>query len=117
MMLYLRFNKLFINLFYFIIIKKRQFGLRKGASCCSSVTVLKEIIHSYICKPSIVHYCMVDLSKALERVDAQLIVSKLKNSSVPPLICNLVNFIFHVHMSMLDSMNLNLDLRCIFVRP
>ena len=77
-----------------IDLNKRQFGFRKGASCCSTVTIFKEIIHSYNSEKSNVHCCMVDLSKAFDRVDAQLLVRKLKQTSVPPLICNLVGFMY-----------------------
>ena len=40
------------------------------------------------------HCCMVDLSKAFDRVDVQLLVRDLKLTSVPPLICNLMCFMY-----------------------
>ena len=77
-----------------IDVNKRQFGFRKSVSCCSNVTIFKEIIHSYNSENSNVLCCMVDFSKAFYRVDAQLLVRNLKQTSVSPLICNLMGLIY-----------------------
>ena len=57
-----------------------------------------EIFHSNNSESSNVHCSTVNLSKTFERVDAQLLVTKLTQTSVPPLICNLVYSITYVNV-------------------
>ena len=77
-----------------IDLNKRQFGFRKDASCFSTVTIFKEIVHSYKSEKSNVYCCMVNFTKAFDRVDAKLLVRKLKQTSVPPLIYNFMGFMY-----------------------
>ena len=72
----------------------RQFGFRSGTGCTTAVSVLKETIHSYLNQGSVVHCAMVDLTKAFDKVNYNILVEKLRHTILPLSIVNILNFMF-----------------------
>ena len=72
----------------------RQFGFRSGTGCTTAVSVLKETIHSYLDHGSVVHCAMVDLTKAFDKVNYNILLKKLKDTNLSPSIINILEFMF-----------------------
>ena len=70
-----------------------QFGYRKNTSTKIAVTVLKEVINKYLSEGSVVYSCFMDLSKAFERVDHNLLMSKLRTTAIPAFVVNIIDII------------------------
>ena len=60
-----------------------QFGYRSGASTVLATALLKETIGGSIAGGSSVYSCFLDMSKAFERVNHDLLLSKLANKGLP----------------------------------
>ena len=72
-----------------------QFGFRTKTSCPSAVLVLKETVLKYTRENSNVHCAMVDLSKAFDRINYSILMTKLRATSLQYMYYNTcVNVIF-----------------------
>ena len=60
-----------------------QFGFRKNTSCLSAITVVKETIHYYNNQGSNVHCAKIDLSKAFDKLNHDILFCKMMNSEMP----------------------------------
>jgi hypothetical protein len=70
----------------YLMISKRQFGYRSNVGCVTATTVLKETILKYNMANCNVHCCFVDYSKAFDKLNINVLVSKLIDTDLPPLI-------------------------------
>ena len=66
-----------------IDIDSHQFGFRKNTGCVSAITVLKESVLRYNSEGSNVHCAMVDLSKAFDKINHKILITKLIDANVP----------------------------------
>ena len=55
--------------------------------------ILREILNSNIDGDSTIYSCLLDLSKAFERVDHAKLLTKLQENHLPPFILNMIKFI------------------------
>ncbi len=56
---------------------QHQFGYRKNTGCLNVVSVLKEIILNYTNKNTNVHTAVLDMSKAFDKINHNILVKKL----------------------------------------
>ena len=81
-----------------------QFGYRSGSSTILATTLLKEAIDDYISDGGKVYTCFLDMSKAFEYVDHELLQNKLVCRGMPSYVVNMLRTIYsrtsvsvHVH--------------------
>ena len=64
-------------------ISANQFGFRKQTSCQNAIIFLKETVPSYTSEGSKVHCAFTDMSKAFDKLQHSLILTKIDSTSVP----------------------------------
>ena len=75
-------------------LSNQQFGFRKHTGCLSAITIVKETIFKYNSEATDVHCVKVDLSKAFDRININILFSKLLTSGLDPSIVNLVRAMY-----------------------
>ena len=75
-------------------ISRHQFGYRPNTSTLMATCLLKETVQNYLDENSNVYACFLDLSKAFERVNHDLLLDKMKINGTPDKILKILNFIF-----------------------
>ena len=71
-----------------------QFGYRSGSSTILATTLLKEAIDGYISDGGTVYACFLDMSKAFEYVDHELLLNKLVCRGMPSYVVNMLRTIY-----------------------
>ena len=71
-----------------------QFGFRKKVGCLSAITLVKETVFKYNNENSNVHCAMIDLSKAFDCVNKNILFAKLRKSSLNLKIIDLLQFMY-----------------------
>jgi len=69
-----------------------QFGFTPGSDCQSAILFAKETILSYTGANSDVHCAAIDLSKAFDRVNFDIMLDKLCSSSLPSSIVRVIDY-------------------------
>ena len=72
----------------------RQFGFRSGSGCETAVTIFKEVIENYNRKSSDVHCAFIDMTKAFDKVNCSKLVDKLKKTTLPSELVNIIDFMY-----------------------
>ena len=70
-----------------------QFAYRSDSSTILANAILREILNSDIVSDCTIYSCLLDLSKAFERVDHAKLLTKLQENHLPPFILNMIKFI------------------------
>jgi hypothetical protein len=81
-------NKLNIEL------NTRQFGFRKGTSTTMAVTALTETVKKYIKKQSKIYATFLDLSKAFDKVNHNILICKMQDKGISPFVINTLDFMY-----------------------
>ena len=76
----------------YIRLNDRQHGFRTNYSTGSACLVLKETVLNYVNSNSAVYACFVDISKAFDSVNHEILMKKLIEYGVPEVIVNLIKF-------------------------
>ena len=74
----------------FLKINRLQFGFRKHTSCLMTTAILKEIVSHYNSKGSNVYTVFVDLKKAFDKVNHKILIAKLIDKNVSPVLIKLL---------------------------
>ena len=74
-----------------------NYGFCSGKGYKYAVTLVRETVDPYI-KNSFVHCCLLDLSKAFDRLDVDILIGKLLKITVPMNIIRVVHDIFKMCM-------------------
>ena len=75
-----------------IKINYRQFGFKKGSSCALITSVLQEIIEFYNSKGSDGIVAFLDLTKAYDKVNNKILITKMIESKIHPKIITIFRF-------------------------
>ena len=71
-----------------------QFGYREQTSTILAVTLSKETIRSYIEDSSSVYACFLDMSKAFERVNPEILLAKMQSKGLPHFVIDIFKCTF-----------------------
>ncbi len=74
-------------------VDQHQFGYRKNTGCLNVVSVLKETILNYTNKNTNVHTAVLDMSKAFNKINHNILVEKLvEETQLPTLIIKMIKY-------------------------
>ena len=75
-------------------LNSKQLGFRCGSSRLSTVTLLRKTAEQYIKQRSEVHCAMIDLTKALDKINSELLVAELLRTTLPRLVMDIIVFMY-----------------------
>ena len=78
----------------YLVLNNRQFGFRANTGCIPAVALVKEVISKYNNENSSVHCAMLDLSKAFDRVNKNILFKKLAATDLNPRYINILHFMY-----------------------
>jgi len=67
-----------------------QFGFKKSSSCGHAIYSVRKVVEHYVASGSTVNICLLDLSKAFDKIDHSALYLRLMDRSVPVQILNLL---------------------------
>ena len=76
----------------YLKIDSLQFGFQHGSSCDHAITAVKETILNYKKGNTNVHAAAIDLTKAYDRVNHDILINKLLDAGTPILIVKLLQY-------------------------
>ena len=72
-----------------------QFGFKKGSNCDSAIAMVKETILRYKKASTIVHWAAIDLSKAYDKINYNIIINKFCKANVPEPVVIILSYMFN----------------------
>ena len=76
----------------FVKLNSRQHGFRSNYSTSSACLVLKETILNYVKSNSDVYACFIDVSKAFDSVNHDILMKQLLKCGIPGIFVNLIHY-------------------------
>ena len=96
-------SSVFYKLFEYCILKHinpyinlndRQHGFRPNYSTTTACIVLKETVFNYLKSHSKVHACFIDIKKAFDSVNHEILLKKLKQLGIPLKYVNIIKLMY-----------------------
>jgi len=109
------FEHLLLRLFssYFVS-NEAQFGFKKGLGCAHAIFSVKQIVDYYVRGGSTMNICTLDISKAFDKLNFNILIQKLMNRNVPRCIIKLLFVWFtnsYIRVKWLDALSSSFLLR------
>ena len=76
----------------FIKLSDSQHGFRSGHSTTTACTMLKETVNNYIQSNSDVYACYIDISKAFDCINHDILMKKLLGCGIPPILVDFIRY-------------------------
>ena len=76
----------------YIHLNDRQHGYRKNYSTTTACFTLKETVLNYVKSKSDVYCCFLDISKAFDNVDHDILLNKLHDQGIPKIYINAIKY-------------------------
>lgn len=76
----------------YIVLDDRQHGFRKNYSTATACFTLKETILNFTESNSDIYTCFIDISKAFDSVNHEILIKKLSETGIPQCITRLIEF-------------------------
>ena len=73
-------------------LNNRQFGFRSETGCSSALLVLKEVINKYTAENFRVFCAMIDISKASDKINFNIMKNKLEQKSLPRQVISIIDY-------------------------
>ena len=67
----------------FLTTSSNQFGFKKSSSCGHAIYSVRKVVEHYAASGSTVNVCLLDLSKAFDKIDHSALYLKLMDRSIP----------------------------------
>ena len=83
----------------FLITSPNQFGFKKGSSCGHAIYSVRKVVDHYAVCGSTVNVCLLDLSKAFDKMDHFALYLKLMDRSLPVQILSVLEKWFSLCLS------------------
>ena len=74
----------------FLMTSSNQFRFKKSSSCGHAIYSVRKVVEHYAARSSTVNICLLDLSKAFNKIDHSALYLRLMDRSVPVQILNLL---------------------------
>lgn len=75
-----------------IPLNNAQFGFRRGSSTDLAIFALKNTVYEYLNRNTTVYSCFLDLSRAFDTINYNILWEKLRKTEVPPKIVNILEY-------------------------
>jgi len=83
----------------FLGTNSNQFGFKKGSGCDHAIYSVRKVVEHFVAGGSTVNVCLLDLSKAFDKMDHSALYLKLMDRSIPVQILNVLENWFSLCMS------------------
>ena len=67
----------------YVVSADNQFGFKKGVGCSFAIRTVRNIVDSYVKGGSTANLCTIDLSKAFDKVNHDVLFLKLMKRRIP----------------------------------
>ena len=67
----------------FLVSSNRQFGFKNGVGCRDAIFTVKSIINHYTSNNSTINLCALDITKAFDRVNHDILFKNLMERKIP----------------------------------
>ena len=67
----------------FLVSSQNQFGFKKGSSCSHAIYSVRKVVDHFVNGGSTVNVCLLNLSKAFDKMNHYALFIKLMNRSIP----------------------------------
>ena len=83
----------------FLGTNSNQFGFKKGSGCDHAIYSVRKVVEHFVAGGSTVNVCLLDLSKAFDKMDHSALYLKLMDRSIPVQILNVLENWFSLCLS------------------
>jgi len=83
----------------FLATNSNQFGFKKGSGCDHAIYSVRKVVEHFVAGGSTVNVCLLDLSKAFDKMDHSVLYLKLMDRSSPVQILSVLENWFSLRLS------------------